>query len=45
VNASSLSDPSFRKPVAIKVGSQPMDMAFRADRASGSSTVRGLTQT
>jgi YVTN family beta-propeller protein len=27
----SLIDPSFRKQVAIKVGSQPMDMAFRGD--------------
>jgi YVTN family beta-propeller protein len=27
----SLLDPSFRQQVAIKVGSQPMDMAFRGD--------------
>src|SRR5882724_2585554 len=27
----SLIDPSFRQQVAIKVGSQPMDMAFRGD--------------
>jgi hypothetical protein len=27
----SLIDPSFREQTAIKVGSQPMDMAFRAD--------------
>ena len=27
----SLIDPSFREQVAIKVGSQPMDMAFRGD--------------
>jgi hypothetical protein len=27
----SLVDPSFREQTAIKVGSQPMDMAFRGD--------------
>ena len=27
----SLIDPSFRQQTAIKVGSQPMDMAFRGD--------------
>jgi YVTN family beta-propeller protein len=27
----SLIDPSFREQTAIKVGSQPMDMAFRGD--------------
>ena len=27
----SLIDPSFRRQTAIKVGSQPMDMAFRGD--------------
>ena len=27
----SLIDPSFREQTAIKVGSQPMDMAFRSD--------------
>jgi YVTN family beta-propeller protein len=30
-NTVSLVDPSFRQQVAIKVGSQPMDMAFRGD--------------
>jgi YVTN family beta-propeller protein len=30
-NTVSLIDPTFREQVAIKVGSQPMDMAFRGD--------------
>ena len=30
-NTVSLIDPSFRQQVAIKVGDQPMDMAFRGD--------------
>jgi YVTN family beta-propeller protein len=30
-NTVSLIDPSFRRQTAIKVGSQPMDMAFRGD--------------
>ena len=30
-NTVSLIDPSFREQTAIKVGSQPMDMAFRGD--------------
>ena len=30
-NTVSLIDPAFREQVAIKVGSQPMDMAFRGD--------------
>jgi YVTN family beta-propeller protein len=30
-NTVSLIDPSFRSQIAIKVGSQPMDMAFHGD--------------
>jgi YVTN family beta-propeller protein len=30
-NTVSLIDPSFREQTAIKVGNQPMDMAFRGD--------------
>ena len=30
-NTVSLSDPSFRRQAAVKVGDQPMDMAFRGD--------------
>jgi YVTN family beta-propeller protein len=30
-NTVSIIDPSFRKQTAVKVGSQPMDMAFHGD--------------
>ena len=32
-NTVSLIDPSFREQTAIKVGSQPMDTAFRGDES------------